>query len=264
MGVGYKRRLTREESSIMKISCQISCDVVLSSPRLFSTNIACTGMQCNAALFQSWQGQPMAPPSSCLQPWAKQYPMWGCDTLDSVWTRIGSNWGNKPLGIPSIIRSQMPAPYHFWHHWTWELLDWKDWWAWQPNQLVWHLHLGAKRTKKNQSASSHACRKLAVGILNRTEPMVNTILRHGQFEICLSSSSSLGLCPAPESRRAAAPKGSSWAFNRMLEIQKSVCVLLSKYVWIPVPFSQTTACKCETVCWCIYLPIYLPPLSHHQ
>lgn len=68
-----------------------------------------------------------------------------------------------------------------------------------------------------------------------------------------------GLCPAPESRRAAAPKGSSWAFNRMLEIQKSVCVLHTKYVWIPVPFSQTTACMCVKLCVrvSIYQSIYL-------
>lgn len=140
MGVGYKRLLTREESSIIKISCQISWGVVLSSPRLFSTNIACTGMQCNAALFSPYKGNQWHRhhPACSLEP--NRIP---CDALKASTRR--PNWGNKPLGIPSIIRSQMPAPQN---HTGPTAPGLKDWWAWQPNQLVWHLHLGGKEPKR--------------------------------------------------------------------------------------------------------------------
>lgn len=197
MGVGYKRLLTREEPSIMKISCQISCDVVLSSPRLFSTNTYC--LHWNAVQRSTFSVLTRATNGTAIILLAALSP-----TVSHVGMRSSTLCGHEldqteatnHLASPALSAPKCQHLIIFSHHRTWELLDWKDWWAWQPNQLVWHLHLGAKRTKKNQSASSHACRKLAVGILNRTEPMVNTILRHGQFEICLSSSSILWPMPS--------------------------------------------------------------------
>ena len=168
----------------MKISCQVSWGVVLSSPRLFSTYTYC--LHWNAVQRSTFSVLTRATNGTAiillaaLSPTVSHVGMWYARLcVDTNWIKLRqqTTWHPQHYPLPNASTLSFFHITGLGSSWI-EKIDELG----SPTNSYGTCTWVPKTSKKNQSASSHACRKLEVGILNRTEPMVNTILRHANLK----------------------------------------------------------------------------------
>ena len=254
----------------MKISCQVSWGVVLSSPRLFSTYTYC--LHWNAVQRSTFSVLTRATNGTAiillaaLSPTVSHVGMWYARLcVDTNWIKLRqqTTWHPQHYPLPNASTLSFFHITGLGSSWI-EKIDELG----SPTNSYGTCTWVPKTSKKNQSASSHACRKLEVGILNRTEPMVNTILRHANLKSVYPAHPFLAYAQHL-SLEGCCSKGKLLSVQSHVGDSKvSMCLAVKVCVNTRTIFPNICMYVCETVCSCIYLPIYLPiylrPLSHHQ